>query len=660
MLVPMARMELIGPKNIFLDVLTALHEYGKLHIEDLSKKIEAGELPVEHMEMVENQAAEKERLEELLIRVRSILKALELPEGEIDEVERQRYYLELWQKDAKDLAAEVTKVIEQVEDRTSSLSQAQFAMEAELSLLERYEPILEKIQPLAKQIVTTGAYDSVALLLERRYKGALEGLKKELDRITENQCEIVSTDVDEETTAVIIVFGKKYSEAVHKFLAMENVNQVRLPSEYQDMPFDVAYEQLRKRREELPLQMEKVKAELESMSKEWYTKLSTIRDVLVDKIEELSVIPKFGQTEYAFVITGWLPVEDVKEFYSFISEKFGADVVVNQLEIDERDYDETPVALKNPKWVQPSELVMSYLMGGKPKYGTIDPSSVWAISYPLIFGMIVGDAGYGLVMLAIILWMRFKFKESEGVQLATGLLGPAATSAIIFGILYGEFFGAIPWEQGWLGLPKPWFTIAGFGIPYNREHQVIPLMMLALGLGVLQMITGLVLGAINAKRTKQLKHAWMKGGLASLMVGVVFLVIAMVVVASTSAKTVVMAIAAVLMGGGFLVALRYGGVMGAVETLELLGNTASYIRIMAVGLSDAIFATAINQMAGAMPKGVNIIMAVVFHALHLVIAVFTPTVHALRLNFYEFGQKYYEASKAEYKPFRKTGGEKSA
>ncbi|MHB1020391.1 MAG: V-type ATP synthase subunit I, partial [Coriobacteriia bacterium] len=400
MLVPMARMELIGPKNIFLDVLTALHEAGTLHIEDLTKKIDAGELPLEHMEIVENQAVEQERMGELLIRLRSIIKALHLPPGETDEIARQKHYLELWQLDVKELAAEVTSVIDQVEDRTSSLAQAQFSMEAEMGLLARYEPILHKIQPLAKQIVTTGAYDSVALLVERRYKGALDGLKKELDSITSNQCEIVSTDVDEDTTAVIIVFGKKYSEAVHKFLAMENVNQVRLPSEFQDMPFDVAYDQLRQRREELPLQMEQVKSELESMSNTWYAKLATVRDVLVDKIDEGSAIPKFGATEYAFVITGWLPVNEIKDFERYVADKFGPDVIVNQLEIDECEFCDVPVAMKNPKWVQPSQMAMKYLMGGSPQYGTIDPSIVWAFSYPLIFGMIVGDVGYGAVMLA--------------------------------------------------------------------------------------------------------------------------------------------------------------------------------------------------------------------------------------------------------------------
>jgi len=334
--------------------------------------------------------------------------------------------------DAKELSRQITETIEQVEDRTSSLAQAQASMEAELALLARYEPILQKIQPLAKQIVTTGSYDSVALLVERRYKTALEELKKELDEITKSQCEIVSTDVDDETTAVIVVFPRKAADAVHKFLAMENVNQVRLPSEFQDMPFDVAYEKIRERRAVLPKKLEEVRKELSDMSSKWYLRLTTIRDVLTDKIAEIEAIPKFGQTEYAFVITGWLPVSQLKDLRKAIVERFGTDVVVNQLEIDEHELAETPVALQNPKWVEPSSWVMSYLMGGKPQYGTIDPSMVWALSFPLIFGMIVGDIGYGAVLLALILWMRFKFKDNEGVQLATGLMGPAATSAIPF------------------------------------------------------------------------------------------------------------------------------------------------------------------------------------------------------------------------------------
>ncbi|MHB1324452.1 MAG: V-type ATP synthase subunit I [Coriobacteriia bacterium] len=658
MLVPMARMELIGPKNRFFDVVSLLHEIGTLHIEDLSKRISSGELPLDQMEIVENQLAEQERMEELLIRLRSIIKALHLPSASVDEVARQKHYLKLWQLDAKELAVEVSAVIDQVEDRTSSLAQAQFSMEAEIGLLTRYEPILQKIQPLAKQIVTTGAYDSVALLVERRYKGALEGLKKELDAMTNNQCEIVSTDVDDETTAVIMVFGKKYSEAVHKFLAMENVNQVRLPSEFQDMPFDVAYDQLRQRRTDLPTQLEKVRAELAAMSNTWYMKLTTIRDVLVDKIDETAAIPKFGQTEYAFVITGWLPADGVKEFRKVINGAFGPDVIANQLEIDERDFEETPVALRNPKFAAPYEGLMGYLMGGKPSYGTFDPTIVLAFTYPLIFGMIVGDVGYGVIMLAAVLWMRFKFRDKPAVQLATGIFGPAATSAILFGLLYGEVFGNLLGSHG-MGWIIP-IEVFGVTLPYNREVDVRPLMVGALVLGVLQILFGLILGVVNAIRTKHRKHAYVKGGLASMVVGLIIWIMAMILLGDASISPAVQMLGAGVLVVGVFMVLIFGQILGFIEILETVSHIASYIRVMAVGLSGAIFASAINEMSKSMPPAVGIIVMVLMHGLHLVLAAFTPNIHALRLNFLEFFGKFYEAGKEEYRPFHKTGGEKSA
>ncbi len=439
MLVPMAKVEIIGPKSLFLDVVSALHEQGKIHIEDLSKRIASGEVALDRMEIQGDELKVYDQLDELLMRVRAILKTLNEPEEGIDPKVRVIEYERLWQLSPPELGDEITTVIADVEEKTADLAALHTSAESEISLLSRYEPILGKIQPLAKQLVVTGAFDSVALLVERRYKAGLEHLQVELDKVTNSQCEILSTDIDEQTTAAIVVYARQYAEPVHKFLAMENVNQIRLPQDFQDMPLDVAYETIRTRKAELPAELDSIRGQLDDMSNKWFTKLSTARDVLMDRLEEIRSIPQFGRTDYAFMIDGWVPVADMGDLTGMLREKFANEIVVSQLEIQEHDFANAPVALQNSGWAAPYEQLMGVM--GKPKYGTYDPTWMLAIFYPLFFGMIVGDIGYGLVMLGTVIWLRMKYKENNGVQLATSILGPAATSVIIFGFIYGEFFG---------------------------------------------------------------------------------------------------------------------------------------------------------------------------------------------------------------------------
>jgi V/A-type H+-transporting ATPase subunit I len=663
----MAKIEIIGPKSKFFDVVDMLHEHGKVHIEDLTRKIESKELQLDQMELVQSQDQELERKGELLIRVRAVIKALQLPGTKVDEAKRQKEYARLWQLDSAELSDEIAHVVDEVEEKTSGLAISQTGIESELSLLARYEPILQKIQPLAKQIVTTGNFDSVALLVERKYKSALDQLKDELDKITNKQCEIVSTDVDEDTTAAIIVFNKTYSEPVHKFLAIENVNQIRLPSDLQGMAFDQAYETVKERQKTLPKQLEDVSQELEGMSAKWYLRLTTIRDVLSDRIDEISAIPKFGQTDYAFVVAGWIPVVDIADLRRSLAKRFGEDVIVSQLEIDEHDFAETPVSVVNRKEVAPFEMLLNF-RGGLPAYGTLDPTMILAVFYPIIFGMIVGDIGYGLVMLAFVVWLRLKFKDKPFIQVATGILGPACTMAIVWGFVYGEFFGNLVepiWiTEGW-HIPL-WGNLA---LPINRTAMdLAPLMIiLSLAMGGIQVVFGLVLGIINGVKTKHMSHVYEKSGMLGFLGGLAFFGVAAVLEAGPP-QTAVGVIGGIAVIGGLYYALKGGKALGLVESISLITSVASYIRIMALGLAGAIFANAVNSLAkilmGQPPTAMGIVIAIIvgllLHTVNILVSAFSPNIHAIRLNLLEFFGKFYEPSKEPYKPFHKTGGEKSA
>lgn len=679
MLVPMAKVEIIGPKSLFLDVVSLLHEQGKVHIEDLSKKIRSGEIALDSMEIAGSEVKTYDRLDELLMRVRSILKTLNEPSGGIDAKVRGVEYARLWDLTPDELGDEIASVIDEVEEKTAELAAKHTSFESEISLLARYEPILGKIQPLAKQIVVTGAFDSVALLVERRYKAGLEHLQIELDKLTNSQCEIISTDIDENTTAAIVVFSRQYAEPVHKFLAMENVNQIRLPQDFQDMPMDVAYETIKQRRAQLPAELEKVRVELETMSNRWYAKLTTTRDVLVDRIDEIVSIPKFGRTEYAFMIEGWIPTVDLAELRSEVQAKFGDDIVITQTEITEKDFEDAPIALQNAGWAAPYQELMGFM--GKPRYGTYDPTWMLAIFYPLFFGMIVGDIGYGLVMLGTVIWLRMKFKDNNGVQIATAILGPAATSVIIFGFIYGEFFGNLLgpkfanviqplWSlNGTYGLGYPVPAGAHVLLPFERTQQemLITFLIIAVALGAFQVLLGLGLGVYNGIKTKHWSHVYEKGGIFAFLIGFGALVLLIVFGAALTANVgttmslVFQATAALILFLGFAFAIKGGGIVGAIESVGAVANVASYLRIMAVGLAGAIFAEAVNEIAASMGNPVlGLIIAIPLQALNFVICAFSPNIHAVRLNFLEFFGKFYETGTKEYEPFHKTRGEKGA
>jgi V/A-type H+-transporting ATPase subunit I len=397
------------------------------------------------------------------------------------------------------------------------------------------------------------------------------------------------------------------------------------------------------------------------------------------RIAEIVAIPQFGRTEYAFLIDGWIPASDVGELKDSLQEQFGNEVIVSQIEITEKDFEGAPVSMKNVGWVQPFETLGS--MMGKPRYGTYDPTWMLAIFYPLFFGMIVGDIGYGLVMLGTVMWLRMKFRDNGGVQLATSILGPAATSVIIFGFIYGEFFGNLLGPK-FGDVIQPLWTLAGsYGLgypvpagavvllPFERTQQemLMTFLIIALLIGFFQVLLGLALGIYNGIKTKHWSHVYEKGGMIAFILGFAALVLMIVFGAlltanvGTTAAYILQAIAALILFLGFAFAIKGGGIVGAIESVGALSNIASYLRIMAVGLAGAIFAEAVNEIAASMGNPIlGLCIAIPLQMLNFVICAFSPSIHAVRLNFLEFYGKFYEAGNTDYKPFQKTGGENKA
>ncbi len=431
MLVKMAKVEIVGIKDLFFDVLETLQDMGILHLEDISKKQGPRYATLIPMEMDPAMEEEKGRLQNLAMRNNAILGELTPPAERV----RQSAVKEQYNNYSGRKLEEISGLVEEEEASLKGLISQKQELEVEMSRLSKYEPIIKKVYPLASQVTTSEHYTSIALLVEKKYAAVLDYIKDELDKITNKQCEIHTARVDEETYAAIVIFNKLYSEQVHNFLAAENVNQVRLPSELADKPYDEALQEIEARFKELPPQLAKVQKEIDEISDKWYVQLLALKEYLADRITSIDAIPKFGQSGHVFVITGWMPSDKVNETRRTLEQKFQGKVELTEEAVSHEEMESAPVELRNNPVIKPFEFI--YILVRRPKYGAIDPTFIVAIFFPLLFGFMLGDMGYALVLMAGVYfmkrWIKKNGKEKCIMSLFANVLLISSISAFFFG-----------------------------------------------------------------------------------------------------------------------------------------------------------------------------------------------------------------------------------
>ncbi len=663
MLVEMSHVRLIGLKEHFFDVIDTLHSFGRIHFNDITPKIDSGELPVTAMRLFDRSAREEETIVSQLQRTRAIIKGVfgdaDMPAPfEVGENE-------LLKLDNAKLIAEGERLLGDLEPQASAMVSELEDLKKELAELVRYEPLLNKIEPIVSQLTASKQdYDAMALLVERRYRPVFEEFRTVLDRMTNGHSEVVIEDLDDESVAAIVLFEKPYSSAVRSFLTGENINQIKLPQEFESIPLPEALVAMHARIDTLGGVIVAAEEAIARFGEKNLVYLTKLRNACSDRIAQLDIIAMFGETKYTFVITGWVPTADVDELREVVARGWAQSVVVEECEIAPKEFDEVPVAMSNSGRYRPFEAALS--IWGLPRYGSIDPTRILAISFPFIFGMIVGDAGYGLLLLLICLFLRKKFPENKAAQVFSGLMIPTSIMTIVFGIFYFEFFG----DLAHVYIPvinqlHPIQIGAGFSIPFVRTSKMMlnTFLVMAVGFGVLHVMFGLALGIINGKRGGERSHVIMRSGLLTMSLAAVLLAAVLAIPALTSglgdvAAALVQYIAYFLLAFGFVTAVWGGGIMGAVETIETVSHMASYIRIMAVGLVGALLADAANELVFVtMPNAAGIVIALMLHVLNFAVILFSPTIHALRLNFLEFFGGFFEQGSKIYKPFVRTGEE---
>lgn len=407
---------------------------------------------------------------------------------------------------------------------------------------------------------------------------------------------------------------------------------------------------------------------------------------------------RVATTQNSFVIDGWIPVSSIDEIRQTIRDKVGDDISIEALSISKHEEDEhAPVRLRNTRLARPFELFIELM--STPLYREIDPTLFVFTVFPLFFGLMIGDFGYGacLMLAGLVMWKKLG-KDSDGWKRLGQIVLLGGFFASLFGLLlYCDAFG-LPFhpvhdERGSLVLGGLSWESAGIHIPLEAHMEKLVDVKDLLAISVLaawvHMSFGYVIGFVN-EWSHNRKHAAMKVLWLFILFGLFAQVLFMargselrdflfmtfcspfagLVIPFSGLSLSIVALA--LIGGGvigFFVVNGKGGTMEIMEVLSLLSNVISYTRIAAIGVAKGAMALAFNYIViNYLFAGGNILLIVAgaFVLVLLQLLVFalgslSAGIQAIRLNYVEFFLKFYNGGGVSFEPlgYKRKHSEKS-
>lgn len=617
MIVSMERVRILGPGDRLARVLLALQDLGALHL----CLPEAGP-PVEPVVLTARQQRHRATLKRALEDAEEALAQLGWPpppEALPPPRDRLPHEVHFARRERRRLAR---------------IAAQRALHEAEGEKLAYLERILEAFADLERAPGDV-AMRRFLLVLSGEPRQVVARLEEALTDALGDAYQLHTRPVAGGDLAVALLVPVPAAERIEALLAEVGVRELELPEAVADREPAAGLEALRRRRASVEDALRQLDARRDAVAADSADRLRGARAAFHDALLQLEALTQTATTGFAFVIEGWLPEAEHPRLESGLAEAGGPGIVAEAVDRETWSAIEAPVAIRNPRLLRPFEIITRWMP--LPRYGSIDPTPFVAVFFPMFFGLILGDLGYGALLGAIALVIRWRAVEGGVARSLAEVALACAAFSLLFGLLFGELFGDL--GQRWLGLEP---------LAFGRDEALVPFLALAVSIGFVHMMLGLVLGAISMVRSEPRRS--LGRGLAALMLllTAVLLLVALNVLPDAFFTPVIVGLLVV-----FPILVAVEGTIAPIELLSRLSNVLSYARIMALGTASVMLAMVANRLVG-LGGGVvvGVLFATLFHLVNFALGVFSPTVHALRLHFVEFFGTFYSPGGLVYRPFR--------
>ena len=625
MIIRMAKVEIVGPKQDLLSTLDLLHNRGIFQPDPQL---------LERVELAEDDRLQALVLDEIDLRERSFFQNL---------YERVAALLDFLPETIDCISAlqplPVMDLLDELVDqhlaRARDLSRLLAECRKEIEALQHDLVFWQALEPLLADLPQDSNLELLGVTI--RDAQQLQALEVLLQQRTRGRCHISSTKTSDGALIGLIATDRSIAAHLRQALTDERVPEMALPEELAKLPLPQRIAALRERLKMQADNRRDLETQLRAFSGRWRPTYRRALGWLEERLTLYRATATAYTTRLCFIIEGWMEQDEVVKLQSDLNQAFAGRVVLEPQAILEEDLDQVPVMLRNPGYFAPFEILSRLLP--LPKYSSYDPTPLIGLFFPVFFGMILGDIGYGLVLLVIALALAKCYPPGRLASDIGKVLGAAALYTLLFGCLYGELFGNL--GERWLGLHPVWF---------DRSKDLLPMAIFALTVGVVHILLGITLGALSDLRRHQPRKALLK---LVMLIAVLLLVLAVVgwFYPQSWLNT-----GPLLIGVGILmpVLIAAEGLLAPLELLKTMGNIISYVRIMAIGFSSVLLAVVANKLGGMTGDIlVGILVAGILHAFNLLLGVFAPTVHSLRLHYVEFFSKFLDLGGRRFEPWRK-------